>query len=242
MKLRLLFVLFALVAPLAACDNSPKSTTSPTSVQSSVPPSSPPAIAPSPTFSSSPSSIFKSPAPLSPSPLSPSPNIALSPSPSATPGSKFVYNSPEGNYTAQFPAKPEEQKKSAQSPQGNISGVEVRYIDQTQERIYLARHLTLPFPPNTKLDQAKIEGILDNAQASAVQTSGAALKDAKKITQNGLSGRQFTMTLPNGMAAKARIFINPNKLLAYQVLVAAKNGKVDFPEAQAFLDSLTIKQ
>jgi len=236
MKLRLLSILFLLVAPLAACDNSPKSSASPDSVQSSVPPASPSPILQSPIPSASPSSILQSPVP------SASPNVATSPSATAASNNWYSYASSEGNYSVQFPAKPEEQPKATQSPQGQVSGVEVRYLDQAQQRIYLTRHLTLPVPPGTKLDKANVEAVLDNAQASAVQSSGAKLKDGKKISQSGYSGRQFTMSLPDGTTAKARIFINPNNLKAYQALVAAKNGQVDFPEANTFLESLTIKQ
>jgi hypothetical protein len=71
---------------------------------------------------------------------------------------------------------------------------------------------------------------------------GATVKSETKITQNGNPGREMIITLPTGSAAKVRIVINPNNLKAYQAIVAANDGNLDFPESKAFLESLNISK
>ncbi|MBW4577052.1 MAG: hypothetical protein KME08_17395 [Aphanothece sp. CMT-3BRIN-NPC111] len=222
MKLRLLPVIFALVVPLAACNSGEKSSSSPNSVAS-------------PTSTSSPS--------VQGSPTTPtSPNASTSPSSGNVTGNWYSYSSSEGNYTVKFPGKPEEQKRAADSQQGSVSGVEVRYVDPASQRLYVTGHVNIPVPPGQKKSNLNVEQALNGGRDSIARTSGATIKNEKKITENGLSGREFTMTLPNGLAAKARIFINPDNFKAYQAIVAAKDGKVDIPEASTFLESLNINK
>ncbi|HEY9875817.1 MAG TPA: hypothetical protein V6D12_20465 [Candidatus Obscuribacterales bacterium] len=228
MKLRLLPVVFALVVPLTACNGNSNSS-SPAAVQS-------PNAASSPLAQSSPSST-------APSPATASPNPASSPSTAATvPGNWYSYSSSEGNYTAKFPAKPNEQKRAANSQQGQISGAEVRYVDNAKQRLYLTGHVNIPVPQGASKSSLNVDKALDGGRDSMANTVGAKIKSETKISQNGYPGREFIMILPNNMAAKARIFINPEKLKAYQAIIAAKDGKVDFPEANGFLDSLKINK
>ena len=226
MKLRLLSVIFALVVPLVGCNNN-NSKTSTDSVQSSTTTSAPSSATQSPTATASPSSATASPT------SETSSNSEIS-------KNWYSYSSSKGNYTAKFPEKPNEQERSNKSQQGSVSGVEVRYVDNANQRLYLTGHVDLPIAPKTKLNDANLEKILDGFQNAMVKTVGATGKNPTKITQSGFPAREFLLTLPGGEAAKARIIINPNNLKAYQAVVVAKDGKPESPEAQAFLDSLKI--
>ena len=228
MKVRLLPVVFALVVPLAACNGDRNSSKSADTVQS-------PTSQASPDPQASPNSIVQSPTPTSPT-------AQTSPSADSASGNWQTYSSTEGNFSAQFPGKPKEQKRSAESPQGTVSGVEASYVDDAKQRLYLTRQVSLPIPPGTKLDKANIEKVLDSGRDNTAKTSGATVQGETKISNSGYPGREFSMTLPNGAAAKVRIFINPDSLKAYQAIVATKAGKVDFPEANTFLESVKISK
>ncbi len=225
MKLRLLPVVFALVVPLAACSGN--STANPEKNNSAQPQK----------VDNSPSSQTST-SPNTQSSAAPSANS--SPNSNAVSSEPFSYTSPDGNYTAKFPGKPSEQPRSTDSPQGKVTGAEVRYVDQAKQQLYLTGHVNLPIAPGNKLNDANIQQILTNGRDSMVKTSGATVKNEKQISQNGFPGKEFVMSLPNGTAVKARIYINPNNKRAYQVIVAAKDGKVDSTEVNTFMDSMVI--
>ncbi|GAC1459524.1 MAG: hypothetical protein NVS2B14_07570 [Chamaesiphon sp.] len=219
MKLHLIPVVFALVIPLAACNASNKASDSLTVKKTQV-------------TESSPSTTVQS----------ASPNVETSPNTTNASSNWYSYSSAQGNYTTKFPGKPNEHKQTAQLKQGTISEVEALYVDKAKQRLYLTRQVDLPFQQGVKLSNSNIEKILDNGETNTVKTSGATVKAERKISQSGYPGREFTMLLPNGTAAQARIFVSANNYKAYQAVVAAKDGKLDFPETQIFLDSLNINK
>ncbi|HEY9694270.1 MAG TPA: hypothetical protein V6D15_18870 [Oculatellaceae cyanobacterium] len=220
MKLRLLAIVFGLIIPVTAC-NSSKQANAPTPAQSPT------------STSSSVSNVPASPAA--------SPKTAASSDTSAVSKNWYNYSSTDGKYSAKFPDKPNEQKRASKAQQGEISGTEVRYIDNANQRLYLTGHVNLPAPKGAKLTNVNVDKILDGGRDSMAKTVGATVKNETKISQGEYPGREFLMTLPNGLSAKARIFINPKNLKAYQAVFAAKDGKVDAPDAKAFLDSVKLK-
>lgn len=225
MKLRLLSAIFALVVPLVACnsDSNPNASPSAATPASPVPQAS---EIPSPLASAS-----------------SSPEVATNSSPTtAAPTDWYTYSSQEGGYTAKFPQKPEEQKKPAGSQAGSIGYTEVRYVDQAKQRIYLSVHANVPVPPGAKVNDINVEKGLDTLRDNIIKSMKGTVKNETKVTQNGYAGRELTMSMPQGFSAKARIFINPKTLKIYQVLVGSKDGNVNFSEANAFLDSVTIEQ
>jgi hypothetical protein len=219
MKLRLLAIVFGLIIPVTAC-NSSKQANAPTPAQS-------------PNSTSSPvSNVPGSPAE--------SPEAVANSNQSAVSTNWYNFSSQEGKYSAKFPEKPNEQKRASQGQQGEISGTEVRYIDNANQRLYLTGHVNLPSPKGAKLTNLNVDKILDGGRDSMAKTVGATVKNETKISQGEYPGREFLMALPNGLTAKARIFINPKNLKAYQAVFAAKDGKVDAPDAKAFLDSVKL--
>ncbi len=220
MKLRLLAIVFGLIIPVTAC-NSSKQANAPTPAQAPISTSSPTSNAPA-------------------SPAE-SPKVVASSNESAVSKNWYNYSSQDGKYSAKFPDKPNEQKRASKAQQGEISGTEVRYIDNAKQRLYLTGHVNLPTPKGGKLTNVNVEKILDGGRDSMAKTVGATVKNETKISQGEYPGREFLMTLPNGLSAKARIFINPKKFKAYQAVFAAKDGKVDAPDAKAFLNSVKLK-
>ena len=258
MKLRFLFVVFALVVPLAACNTSSKFGSLPTSRASLASPSPKTATPYSPGASPTPSSPSTATTPSSSAAVAPqtAPSPSL-PAASATPSSPttatnpkiasviskwYTYYSQEGNFTAKFPEKPEEEKNYSSSPQGPISALEVRYVDQVNQRFYQTGYANLPIPPGAQRNRFDVEKGLDGCRNGMVRGLGATVNKERKITQNGSPGREITMTLEKGIVAKARIFINPKNLKAYQAIVVAPDDKLDLPEVKAFLDYVKISQ
>lgn len=198
-----------------------------------------PVATPSPSASKSPT-INAIASPVAPSQLTPSPSVA-NPSPSDI-TKWYSYSSNGGNYSVKFPEKPIEEEKSSSSPQGKIEAVDARYIDSAKKRVYLTGYANLPVPPGAKVSDFNVERSLAAAQNGIIKGMGATVKSETKITQNGNPGREMIITLPTGSAAKVRIVINPNNLKAYQAIVAANDGNLDFPESKAFLESLNISK
>jgi hypothetical protein len=218
MKLRLLAIIFGLIIPVTACNSSKQANA--------------PAPAQAPNTTSSPASKVAA------SPVQ-SPKAVANSNESAISKNWYNYSSKDGKYSAKFPDKPNEQKRASKAQQ--VSGTEVRYIDNAKQRLYLTGHVNLPTPKGGKLTNSNIEKILDGGRDSMAKTVGATVKNETKISQGESPGREFLMVLPNGLTAKARIFINPKNFKAYQAVFAAKDGKVDAPDAKAFLDAVKLK-
>jgi hypothetical protein len=139
----------------------------------------------------------------------------------------YHYTAKDGSYSAKFPKRPKELVKSGLA--------QVMYEDVANNRAYLTQNNKFTANPS----ELNVEKALDAAVASQTQDSST-VSDEKKIELNGLPGREITVRNKKGMAMKARMFIESKEPTLYIVMVAAGNGKLTFPEAQAFLDSLSI--
>jgi hypothetical protein len=158
-----------------------------------------------------------------------------------TPGDWVSYSSEGGKYSVKFPQKPKESGVKEDKQQG-VKTEEAGYLDQAKQRIFVVNYLAIA-PEKLAKEKTKptADQLLDNMQKSIVASLPGTLKDEKKIDQNGIPGKEFTITLTNGGSTKTRIFVNPKNYQAYRILVATKDGKLDFPEMQTFFDSLVIK-
>lgn len=142
----------------------------------------------------------------------------------------YRYTATDGSYSALFPGQPEDSVEPD-------SSVQVMYEDQANNRAYLTQKSFLSVNPN----QLDVEEVLDAVIAS-VSEDGATVTNPKKISLNGLPGREFTVQNKEGVVMKMRAFVSPKIPALYLAIVSAENGDKDFPEAQAFLDSLSIPQ
>jgi hypothetical protein len=140
----------------------------------------------------------------------------------------YRYTATEGSYSALFPGQPEESVKPD-------SSVQVMYEDQANNRAYLTQKSFLSVNPS----QLDVEEVLDAGVAS-VSEDGDTVTKIKKISLNGLPGREVTIQNKEGVVTKMRAFVNPKVPALYLAIVSAEKGDKDFPEAQVFLDSLSI--
>lgn len=141
----------------------------------------------------------------------------------------YRYTAKDGSYSALFPGQPEESVESD-------SSVQVTYEDRANKRAYLTQFGKLDTSP----DQNEIEKAFDAAVASVTE-DGSTVIEEKTISRQGIPGREVIVQSKDGMVMKMQIFINTEVPAMYMLAVAAETGNIDFPEAQAFLDSVSIK-
>ena len=140
----------------------------------------------------------------------------------------YRYTATDGSYSALFPGQPEDSVEPD-------SSVQVMYEDRANNRAYLIQKSEL----SLNASQLDVEEVLDAAIAS-VSGDGATVTNQKKISFNGLSGREATVQNKEGVVMKMRAFVSPKVPALYLAIVSTENSNLDFPEAQAFLDSLSI--
>ncbi len=80
------------------------------------------------------------------------------------------------------------------------------------------------------------------ATFTPLSEDGAKVTNKTKIRLNGLPGREFIVQDKEGVVMKMRAFVNPKVPALYLAIVSTENGDKDFPEAQAFLNSVSIPQ
>lgn len=140
----------------------------------------------------------------------------------------YQYRATDGSYSAKFPGQPSESVLSG-------SEVQVIYEDRANKRTYLTGNSKLSVNPS----QVDVVEVLDAIIASLPQR-GATVTDIKKISIFGLPGREITVQAENGTLMKMRAFLDPKVPALYMAIVSAEKGNLDFPETQAFLDSVSI--
>jgi hypothetical protein len=141
----------------------------------------------------------------------------------------YRYTAKDGSYSALFPGQPEETVESD-------SSVQVTYEDRANNRAYLTQFGKLNANPN----QNEIEDAFDAAVASVTEDDSTVLEQ-QKISRQGVPGREVIVRSKDGMVMKMQMFIDTKVPAMYMVAVAAEKGNLDFPEAQAFLDSVSLK-
>jgi hypothetical protein len=155
--------------------------------------------------------------------------------PVSIPQAWYDYTAKDGTYTAKFPRQPKEKNNSDKSTMGELKSVQVMYEDKAKNRVYLTQSNKYPVDPS----QYNAEKGLDGAR-DAQTKNGRTIESEKKITLNGLPGRELIIKNKDHVQMKARVFIDPNGPTMIMALVGAGNGNVNFPEAETFLDSLTV--
>ena len=139
----------------------------------------------------------------------------------------YRYTATDGSYTALFPGQPKEIVDTD-------SSLKVRYFDRKNNRAYML----YTFKIDANSNQSEGEKVIDEGMALIIQ-HGATVTDQKKISLNGMSGREIVVRDKDGFVIKMRALVDLKESIMYMTAVAAET--VDFPEAQAFLDSVSIK-
>lgn len=142
----------------------------------------------------------------------------------------YRYTATDGSYSALFPGQP---KDSVELD----SSVQIMYEDRANNRAYMTQKTKLSINPS----QLNVEEVLD-AGVAALSEDGDTVTGQKKISMFGLPGREITVQSSNGTVMKMRAFVSPKVPAMYIAVVGAEKGNLDFPEAQAFLDSVSISQ
>jgi hypothetical protein len=177
-----------------------------------------------------------------------SPKTQSSPSSETNPESLikdwYTYKAKDNSYTIQFPSKPQEEDKTVANPNvGKLKYMQVLYEDKANNRAYLTANIIYPGKSTQyNFGKDRIEKELDGIRDGQAQGSNSTVTSEKTITFNGLTGREITFKgkSQRGEAMMSRIMIDPKKPALYQLIVVSGNGNLAFPEAQAFLDSLTF--
>lgn len=151
-----------------------------------------------------------------------------------------AYTEKNGRYKIKFPGKPIENNQQQQTAQGQTVEITTAiYEDEPNKRVYVSSVNEMPLPEGTSFD---VEKGLDGGRDGATRSTNSTVVSEEQITYDGLPGRSIVMSTPDGAKIKMNMLINAqeDKAMFYQVWVAAQDGNMDFPEADAFLDSLEI--
>lgn len=144
----------------------------------------------------------------------------------------YNYTENDSKYTAKFPSQP---KVSNESKRGKYKSSQAMYEDEAKNRVYLTTSAKYFVAPS----QFNAEAALDRVRESQVQRGDTIISE-KKITLNDFPGRELIIQTKKHMTIKMRMFINPNDPTLFMALVLAGNGNINFPEADAFLNSLAF--
>ena len=78
----------------------------------------------------------------------------------------------------------------------------------------------------------------DGAISGAAKSAKAKVMSQKRITLNGVEGREVLFDAPESIQMRMRLFIVKGRF--YQILIVTKSGGISTAAADAFLDSLRI--
>jgi len=143
-------------------------------------------------------------------------------------------------FTVLMPGKATEQSQ----PLGSDARVENHLLTlDTSLAGYVVSYVQFP---DEVTDPAAIKELLDRGRDGGVQSSNGQLKSEKEITLKGFSGREWVMTLPGNLAARARAYWVKRRL--YQIVFVVKEEGTITPaerklrqDAESkFFDSFTL--
>lgn len=97
----------------------------------------------------------------------------------------------------------------------------------------------MKFPVNP--NHFDVEQGLKNGLEAATKISNSTITSENKITYKSYPGREVTIHFKGSITGKARLFIDPKGPTLYQAFAIAKDGNVNSPEIENFLNSLNIK-
>ncbi len=150
----------------------------------------------------------------------------------------YNYKATDGSYTIYFPQKPQEKNLSVNTPLGKLSTLFVFYEYPEEKRIFYVSHVKYP----VEASQYNVEKGLDGARDGAAQNTNSIIVSEKRINYKGFPGREiiFQSQERPDLRTLARIYIDPTGPILYSLQVIVEDGNLDFPEAQAFLDSFVV--
>jgi hypothetical protein len=148
-------------------------------------------------------------------------------------GAGVTYMSPQGDYSAVFPAKPTEQTQPVRLPNGPVMDVEIVGVESADLFVATARG---QYPKGTTL---RVPAALQGAQDQAIANVQGELISSRDIELQGRPGREFSASLTsNGEAGTLLQRVYLDGLVIYQVIVTGA-GELTFqdPATAAFFKS-----
>ncbi len=142
------------------------------------------------------------------------------------------FRSEAGGFTVLMAGSPTLQKKSIATPKGPMEAH--TYVSATPPFGYLASYSDLP----TGLGVGDPNMFILGLQSGFVRGSKGKLVSAGKAELGGISGRQFCVELPNGVAMTTRAAVINNRL--YQLVAVTPKDQADLPEVGKFLGSFKL--
>ncbi|MFO1518690.1 MAG: hypothetical protein U1F57_03350 [bacterium] len=149
----------------------------------------------------------------------------------------YLFRVKSGDYKAQFPGAPKEEMKSTDTASGPVQTQLATYLDEAARRTFVTSEGQFSIDKSLVTDPEKI---LDGARDGVVASTGSKLLNELKIKKGGIPGREFAFVNPQGLGVLVRVFYNPQTNVLYQAIVTSEDGKTDFPEAKAFVNSFEI--
>lgn len=136
----------------------------------------------------------------------------------------YVFNDPQGRFTATFPAEPTLDRQEGRS----ISGPHVHY---TWEVDIEKRHFSITY---TEYAVAPVKNYDKNVMGLLQATKGKLMRQSR-IELDGIDGRETFTQLPENTVMRQRIFQVGNRL--YQAVYAGPFGTESRPDVEAFMQS-----
>ena len=148
----------------------------------------------------------------------------------------YKYTAKDGSYTILHPQAPQEEAT-------DVMGIKAVFVvsEDAKGRGYMSNSTKLPL---TNIDTSLFdtELLYNYTLDNLTKKSNAVIVSQQNITFNGFPGKEAIIHFKNDKYfAKVRFFLNPKNAMMYQVMIASADNNFNFPEATAFIDSLTIK-
>lgn len=144
---------------------------------------------------------------------------------------KEPFTSETGRFSARFPAKPTEQKRTANTPAGLITAY--LYVAPTPDMLFLVGYVDYP---EATVKELGAEAILAEDRDTFVKTTQGKLTSDRKITLDGNPGREFKVEAGDKTQFLIREYLVQNRV--YQVLSRAAD--LSRPEIKKFQDSFKV--
>ena len=112
-----------------------------------------------------------------------------------------------GGFTVLMPANPQQVDRTEETPGGAVQ-VHVAQVSDPAAQ-YVSTYSE--YPPGT-LEKVKTPVLLDTFQRSSLQALNATLVSARDVQLDGLPGREFTASTPEGQQITARLLVAPGRV------------------------------
>lgn len=134
-----------------------------------------------------------------------------------------------GGFTVLMPANPLQENRTEQTPGGPVQ------VHVAQARDPSAKYVSTysEFPPGS-LEKVKTPALLDAFQRSTLEAMSGTLVRTRDIQLDGLPGREFTASNPDGSQMTARLLVAPGRVYS----LAGTYPQAQVPESvERFLGS-----